>query len=202
MHPAIDTLMHEHRAIEKVLGALDATAAEIDAGVDVPRTRVADLAEFFAGFADRCHHGKEEDLLFRRLVARGVPAEGGPIAVMLGEHEEGREHVRALAALGRGAGPLSPAEREALVAHADAYTPLLAHHIMKEDRMLYPMALSTLSPEDLDDLARRYVEFEQGVMGAGEHARLHALAERIIAAAPPSAGGSAAAACEFCCGCP
>jgi hemerythrin-like domain-containing protein len=202
MHPAIATLMNEHRVIEKVLAALEATATEASDGAEIPRARVADLAEFFAGFADRCHHGKEEDLLFRRLVERGIPAENGPIAVMLSEHEEGREHVRALAALGRGAGPLSPAERDALVAHADGYAPLLAHHIMKEDRVLYPMALTTLSPEGLDDLARRYHEFEEGVMGAGEHARLHALAERIIAAAPASAGGSAAAACEFCCGCP
>jgi len=202
MHSAIATLMNEHRVIEKVLGALEATATQAHGGAEVPRARVAELAEFFAGFADRCHHGKEEDLLFRRLVERGLPAEEGPVAVMLSEHEAGREHVRALAALGRGTGPLSPAERDALVAHADGYVPLLAHHIMKEDRVLYPMALTTLSTEDLDDLDRRYVEFEEGIMGAGEHARLHALAERIIAAAPAAASASAAAACELCCGCP
>jgi hemerythrin-like domain-containing protein len=201
MHPAIQTLMNEHRVIEEVLAALEATAAAASDGAEVPRARVAELAEFFAGFADRCHHGKEEDLLFRRLVAGGLPADGGPIAVMLSEHEAGREHVRALAALGRGTGALAPDERATFVAHARAYAPLLAQHILKEDRILYPLALRTLAPADLDDLARRYDEFEEGVMGAGEHARLHALHERIIAATPTPGRPLVADECAFCGGC-
>jgi hemerythrin-like domain-containing protein len=198
MHAAIETLMHEHRVIEQVLAALDATAAEARAGAEVSRARIADLAEFFAGFADRCHHGKEEDLLFQRMVARGFPAEAGPIAMMLHEHERGREHVRVLAALGRRSGPLSPAERDTLAAHAGAYVPLLGQHIIKEDQVLYPMALRALSPEDLDDLTRRYLEFEQAQMGSGEHERLHSLADRIIAAAQALQGSLAPAECQVC----
>jgi hemerythrin-like domain-containing protein len=53
--------------------------------------------DFVRNFADRCHHAKEEENLFPRMEARGVPRDGGPIGVMLFEHEEGRAYVRAIA---------------------------------------------------------------------------------------------------------
>ena len=43
------------------------------------------LFEFFGVFVDRCHHGKEEALLFPALEAVGIGNNGGPIGVMLRE---------------------------------------------------------------------------------------------------------------------
>ncbi len=48
-------------------------------------------------FADQCHHGKEEDLLFPAMEAAGIPRESGPIGVMLEEHNIGRQYVRGMA---------------------------------------------------------------------------------------------------------
>lgn len=198
MHQAIEILMHEHRVIEQVLGALTATAEQVRAGDEVPRERVTELADFFSGFADRCHHGKEEKELFALMVERGFPGEAGPIGVMLAEHEHGREHVRAIAAIGRGHGPLSAAERESFVTHALAFGPYLAEHIAKEDQILYPMALQALSAADLDDLVRRFAVFEANVMGQGEHERLHGVADRILASAPAGAPTTFTPACHAC----
>jgi hemerythrin-like domain-containing protein len=198
MHQAIETLMHEHRVIEQVLGALTATAEEIRSGGDVSRERIGELADFFSGFADRCHHGKEEKELFARMVERGFPGDGGPIGVMLAEHEHGREHVRALATIGRGEGPLSAAERESFVTHAMAFAPFMAQHIAKEDQILYPMALQALGTADLDDLVKRYAVFEADVMGKGEHERLHGVADRILASAPVGTSPAATPVCHSC----
>ena len=55
---------------------------------------LANLQEFFRLFADQCHHGKEEELLFPLLEQKGIPRTGGPIGVTLHEHEEGRALVR------------------------------------------------------------------------------------------------------------
>jgi hemerythrin-like domain-containing protein len=52
--------------------------------------------KFFQIFADKCHHGKEENSLFPLLEVRGVPREGGPIEVMLYEHQLGRSYVKAM----------------------------------------------------------------------------------------------------------
>ena len=45
-------------------------------------------------FADKCHHGKEEDVLFPELEKAGIARQGGPIGVMLHEHVSGREFIR------------------------------------------------------------------------------------------------------------
>jgi hemerythrin-like domain-containing protein len=196
---AVETLMQEHRVIEQVLGSLETFAARVREGGPADRAAIALYAEFFREFADRCHHGKEEDRLFERMTARGLPREAGPVAVMLAEHEEGRAHVRALAVLGEGLGPLSGAEREVLLAHADAYVALLRQHIVKEDNVLFPMAAQLLPAGEMEGLAEAFEEFETKVMGEGAHARLHALAEGLVAACPPDPARMAAA--SGCSGC-
>jgi hemerythrin-like domain-containing protein len=195
MQNVIETLMHEHRVIERVLAALRTAAITVDGGADIGRETVALFAEFFAGFADRCHHGKEEDILFDAMVEAGFPREQGPIGVMLAEHVENRRHVGALGAIGRGSGPLSDAERRTFVAHALQFVPLLEQHIVKEDQVLYPMAVQALTPERLNQMAAEFDEFEAGVTGEGEHERLHALADQLIVAYPGPMGSPAPACC-------
>ena len=192
MSQIIETLMHEHRVIEEVLGALGSLAGD-DA---LERETVADFARFFRDFADHCHHGKEEKQLFVALVDAGVPREQGPIAVMLAEHEQGRAHVRALAALGAGYGPLSAEERKLFTVHASEFVFLLRNHISKENGVLYPMAEARLSPSTLVDLAARCEAFERDVVGAGKHEQLHALADKLVAAYPPQEGPDIAPPCQ------
>jgi len=187
MHAAISILINEHRVIEQVLAVLEHTTAAAQQGAEVDRSRIAEIGEFFAGFADRCHHAKEEDLLFAAMVEAGMPREQGPIAVMLADHTEGRTLVGRLRAIGAGAGPLSAAERASVGADGAAYVELLGQHILKEDRILYPMALRTVNAEALDRVAQAYEQHELSVMGRGEHERLLALAERLIATLPQAA---------------
>ena len=120
MPKAIDILMQEHRLIEQVLGSLETCVVGIEQGLPAERTTIADYAAFFRGFADACHHGKEEDLLFARMIERGFPRETGPLAVMLHEHALGRARVRALREIGEAAGPCSPVEVELAVGNAAA----------------------------------------------------------------------------------
>lgn len=200
MYKAIDDLMKEHRLIERVLGALETFAGEAGQKDDeAVRRTAADFASFFQNFADRCHHGKEEDRLFAAMVAKGFPREFGPIAVMLAEHTEGREHVGALAAIGSGRGPLTQEESESLLHHAGAYVPLLRAHIMKEDNILYPMAEQSLPPEVMADLAGQFDAFERDVMGEGAHDSFHALAQKLTAAYPPAEQPAAASGACFSC---
>jgi len=183
----IETLMNEHRVIERVLGSLEAFAAGLDEETADQRRTVADYAEFFREFADRCHHGKEEDGLFTALTEHGFPADGGPVAVMLHEHEAGRNHVRALAEIGAGDGPLGPDERARVSRHAAEYVPLLRQHITKEDAILFPAAERALPPAVLEALADDFARHERDEMGRGTHERLHRLADDLIAGCPPLA---------------
>ena len=100
MEKAIEVLMSEHRLIEQVLGSLETFTSEIEGGLAPEPPLLADYGAFFREFADSCHHGKEEDVLFQRMDERGFPRETGPVAVMLYEHEVGRGHVSALRQVG------------------------------------------------------------------------------------------------------
>ena len=90
-------LRKEHKGILKMLDVTDEVARRLEAGQSVAPEKLADLLEFFRLFADQCHHGKEEDLLFPRLEQRGMPRAGGPIGVMLAEHDQGRSLIKQMA---------------------------------------------------------------------------------------------------------
>ncbi|UCF18395.1 MAG: hemerythrin domain-containing protein [Gemmatimonadota bacterium] len=132
-------LRDEHQLILKVLDVLERLVEKGDKG-EWNLEALKECVTFFRLFADACHHGKEEDLLFPELEARGMPRHEGPIAVMLFEHKQGRalvgEMAQALsAAHGGEAEPLVKLEGA-----ARGYLQLLRGHIQKEDNVLFNMA--------------------------------------------------------------
>ena len=194
MEKAIEVLMSEHRLIEQVLGSLETFTSEIEGGLAPERPLLADYGTFLRDFADSCHHGKEEDILFQRMVERGFPRETGPVAVMLYEHEVGRGHVSALRQVGEGTGPLTAAETGVVLENAGAFIPLLRAHILKEDRILYPMAVRLLTGPEMDAMETDFAAFEARMRADGSYGRLHGLADRLTAAFRPDPARMAAAA--------
>jgi hemerythrin-like domain-containing protein len=191
---AIEVLMNEHRLIERVLGSLETLTWEVGGGLAPERPLLADYSAFFRGFADACHHGKEEEILFRRMIERGFPREGGPLAVMLHEHAVGRGHVGALRQVGDGTGALTAAETQLVLENASAFIPLLRAHIQKEDRILYPMAVRLLTGPEMDAMETDFEALEARLRADGSLDRLHGLAHRLTAAFPPDPTRMAAAA--------
>lgn len=168
-HPvesATEALKHDHRVIEKVLAVLEGLIARSG---EAPEEIWRKAIDFIRGFADQCHHLKEEKLLFPALEKRGVPLEGGPIGVMLLEHEEGRAYVRAMAdAIARWDEDPGAAKR-ALVENARPYLRLLREHIAKEDQILFSMADDVLSGEEQKRLLSEFEEHEAKEIGPGVH---------------------------------
>ena len=90
-----DILSDKHRVIERVLDALQRlTLLPVNQSLEQWRKAL----EFFRHFTDQCHHFKEEKVLFPALEKHGISRQGGPIGMMLAEHEEGRGHVRLMIA--------------------------------------------------------------------------------------------------------
>lgn len=175
---ATDTLKHEHRVIERILAVLDRAAARVESGESVPPEVFEKTLDFIRTFADRCHHAKEEDLLFVAMERKGLPKGGGPIGVMLREHDQGRGYVRSMAE----AVPKyqsDPEARKVLILNARGNTQLLAQHIMKEDNILYAMADELLSAAEQKQLVAQFDEAEEKVVGPGIHEKLLALADEL-----------------------
>ena len=165
---AISLLMDEHQTILRALDALDAYAGEVARGAGDP-AELERFVRFIREFADARHHGKEEDILFAAMVRAGFPSQGGPIAVMLMDHDAGRAHVAAMARFVGGA-PWSDADRAAIVSAASGYADLLRSHIMKEDQILYPMAQARLPDAALEQVDRDCATFEARQIAAGADA--------------------------------
>jgi len=173
-------LRQEHDFILKVLDASDEVARRLQNGVAMPPQMLDDLLEFFRLFSDRCHHGKEEEFLFPLLESKGVPRDGGPIGVMLSEHDDGRALIRFMgqAAQEYRAGAVEAGPRWA--GDAKAYSMLLRQHIGKENEVLFVIAERMLSAEEQAKLAADFERVEIEKMGAGTHERLHAQMERLL----------------------
>lgn len=137
---AIQILMDEHRIIERVLYALEVAAGRLEQGQEVRPAFFVNAALFSQVFADRCHHGKEEGILFKALTEAGMPVEGGPLGVMLAEHEEGRAFTRELRDAAEKWEAGDGSARGAVIQNAIGYAALLRQHIQKEDHILFPMA--------------------------------------------------------------
>ncbi len=199
---AIETLMNEHRLIESVLDALVGFTDEVKRKSTTEKEELSRFVAFIREFADACHHGKEEDILFVAMVDQGFPREGGPIGMMLLEHEQGRAFVRELAAKAAQAGDWSDGDRQQVVEAAADYANLLHGHIHKEDAVLYPMAEQHLSPEALERVAADCERFE-AARTDGDHERYHQLADTLVAryaaSSHPAAPGAGAHR-HGCCG--
>jgi hemerythrin-like domain-containing protein len=159
MHPT-DRLSQEHRAIEAKLNVLEKELRATVSGAPLRRAFFDEALDFFRNFADGCHHAKEENLLFPLLTERGMPADGGPIAVMLAEHDAGRAYLKAVGENLDAAVAGSEAAREQVCANATAYIELLRHHIYKEDNILFRMAQRLLAPDDVAELERQFAGVE------------------------------------------
>lgn len=181
MNAATTILRKEHDAILRMLDVTEEVARQLDARRPVAPERLFELLEFFRLFADRCHHGKEEDLLFPLLERKGLPRAGGPVGVMLHEHEEGRALVRRMSEAAEAFRGGAAGAGGHWGAAARSYSALLRDHIAKENNVLFVMAENLMTPAEQEELAAAFEKAEEEKIGPGTHQRLHALMDKLTA---------------------
>ena len=171
-------LMDEHQTILRTLACLETLIVDSAYADESPDT-FGEVVDFLRTYADRLHHGKEEDLLFPAMEGRGLSAEAGPTAAMRYEHEEGRALVRRMATLLES----EAFDRAAFREPALQFVVLLRSHIAKEDHILFPMAERMLGGSDAGQLERAFEAAEQRDFDPDVHERYEqwalALAHRL-----------------------
>jgi len=171
--------MSEHRVIERVIAVLETGALRLEQGQAVRPGLFIEATDFAKGFTDGCHHKKEEGVLFPAMVSSGMPKEGGPIGMMLAEHEQGRSLTRALRSAAQRLESGDQSAAQEVIANARGYSQLLRQHIMKEDRILFPMADQVLPPSEQDRVADGFDHIEHAETGEGVHEKYLALADKL-----------------------
>jgi len=176
-----EQLKEEHQAIKLMLRISERVCEKLESGEKVNPEHLEQIVEFIKLFADKCHHGKEEDLLFVAMEEAGIPKKGGPIGVMLTEHDMGRGYVKGMS---EAVAKYKAGDRKAssaIVGNARKYIILLTQHIDKEDNILYPMADMHLSEERQEELLEEFERVEREKIGAGKHEEFHDLLNHLKA---------------------
>jgi hemerythrin-like domain-containing protein len=173
MKTATGILRREHEAILETLEVVEALAGALARAERVAASDLAQALEFLVTFADRCHHGKEEGILFRALERKGIPRHGGPLAVMLYEHDIGRSLLRDMTdsqdGYGRGVVGAGPRWGRAAI----EYCTLLRRHVYKENNVLFAIAERALSENEQEELAEACDLLEREMLGDGTRERLY-----------------------------
>jgi hemerythrin-like domain-containing protein len=178
----VETLRTEHAAVLYVLDQMERAADAAADGRPVPKDVFDDVDEFFRVFVDRCHHGKEETVLFARLAGTGLPAQ------LEAGHAAGRRLAQAYAAAVASYVPGDRSAGAALRRAAAEYAAHLRAHIARENAELLPLVDRRLAAEDAA-LAEEFERIETERIGAGTHERLHGMIGTLAARIDPFVPG-------------
>jgi uncharacterized protein len=171
-----DLLMNDHQITEKVFEAVERALAA--PGGPAPAV-LRSAMEYFQGYVDGCHNKKEENHLFPLIERRGIPRTGGPLAVMLSEHEQSRAMLPGLVRLADRCLAGDPSVLDDLRAAFGQYSSLLKNHFWKENDILYPMARRVMSEADGETVVAG-IEAIEAAIGPDTRAKYYALAERLM----------------------
>ncbi len=178
-----EILIKEHQLIEQVLDCLEKAAVRLKGGEDIDPDLFIEAAEFVEGYADDSHHRKEEDILFVALIEKNMPADTGPIAVMLHEHEEGRRFTAGFrsAAEQMKAGEGGSGAAMDVIRNVLDYVNLLRGHIHKENNVLFPIADRVLAGDAMQVVSREFERILAEDKKNGMLAKYEALTEKLNA---------------------
>jgi hemerythrin-like domain-containing protein len=176
---ATSELMKEHEGITLMLNIMNKVSDNIQKNNALNSEHMEKIIEFLKVFADKCHHGKEEKLLFPELERNGIPKDSGPIGVMLHEHQVGRGYIKNLS---DAFSKFKEGDSKALTPIADEikkYVNLLTSHIQKENNILFPMADKVLTEKLDNELFAQYEKLEEEEIGRGKHEEFHQLLKQL-----------------------
>ena len=158
----IGPLMIEHRLIERMIEVMKQKLKrwETERKADPPFIETA--VDFFRTYADRCHHGKEEDILFRELSKKPISNDHKRIVEeLLEEHRWGRKTT----------GRLAEASEAYRNGDAEAVSTILEcvkvlvefypKHIEKEDRRFFIPIMDYFSKEEKEAMLNEEYEFDR-----------------------------------------
>ena len=142
--PPVKKLVDEHVLIKRLLALIPAIVEFTESSLRVDRDLILRCVDFIRTYADKYHHMKEEDILFKY-----VDDKAEIIQVMFKDHDTGRGHVRQVV---EGAEKGNKAQ---IKEHLLAYRELLTQHIKKEDEILYPWIDRQLSTTQVGEMFRK-----------------------------------------------
>lgn len=161
----IGLLMIEHRLIERMISILKEASEEAEEAQKIDPWLVRSGINFIRFYADRTHHGKEEDILFRDLEDKDTDKKHSEImSELIEEHKWGREKV----------GQLEDALEKYRSGNKDAFgkiieiikalTDFYPKHIEKEDKHFFMEVMEYFSENEQESMLEAMRDFDSKVI--------------------------------------
>ena len=151
-------LSGEHKNIMKVIDALAKECSAIESGKKIDTAFFEKAIGFIRNYADKFHHAKEENILFKELSLLHC----NPVQQMLYEHDLGRGFVKGMEQALHG-------NKAKLIENTMGYCQLLREHIFKEDNILYPMADESLAQKTKKSILERFARADAKAKNARKY---------------------------------
>jgi len=150
--PPMKKLVDEHVLIKRWIALIPEVVKNLDVESEEGRRLILDGIDMIRSYADKYHHAKEEDILFKYF-----DEEADIIKVMYEDHTRGRGLVKEMLAA------LEKMDAKTIAANLMAYRELLTEHIRKEDEILYPWMDDQLSTHQVGELFAKFNEVDRQI---------------------------------------
>jgi hemerythrin-like domain-containing protein len=165
----IAPLMIEHRLIERMVSLMRQDLERIRANILVdPEFAFVDpvfidvAVDFMRTYADRCHHGKEEDILFAELTNKSLPSDLKKIMdELIEEHKQAREYTKELVKAKENYLRQEPEAVKQVLFYLDKITVMYPNHIIKEDQHFFIPCMGLFTDEEKDSMLEKMWEFDR-----------------------------------------
>jgi hemerythrin-like domain-containing protein len=158
----IGPLMWEHRLIEKMLASLMRHMDKAQVSKKIKPVIIDMAVDFVRTYADRTHHGKEEEILFRDLAKKNLTPElKKTMQELLDEHVWGRKTTAALVAAKEKY--LSGDEKSfaQIIDFARQLGDFYPRHIEKEDKRFFYPCQEYFTKDEQEKMLAEFWEFDR-----------------------------------------
>jgi hemerythrin-like domain-containing protein len=157
--------MIEHRLIERMLSVIRNVLSEIESKHKVDPVFVDTAVDFIRVYADRTHHGKEEDILFRELNNKQLTAEDRQIMEeLIEEHVFGRKTTKALVEANTRYRNGDETALTDIATNLQILTEFYPKHIEKEDKVFFPSSRNYFTDEEDQAMLAEFREFDRNMI--------------------------------------
>ena len=158
---SIILMNEEHKNIKRVLNIIRKTCIRFVDGENIDYDVFYKIIDFIQNYADKHHHNKEEDILFKKMIKDlGSEAVGAPLNGMLAEHDMGRLYIMNLINSLEKFKNGDNDSKVDIIANSICYADLLNRHIDKEDNAIYKFAENKLSKDAVNEIEIQCKEVE------------------------------------------
>jgi hemerythrin-like domain-containing protein len=174
----IEMLQEEHRNIAKLINVLEQELKVFDRRERPDYEIFQAIIEYFKDFPDKCHHPKE-DVVFQILKQRS-PAVAGAVGDIEAEHRLETERLRRFSQMVDDILADQEIPRDSFHIAAEDFIDHQRRHMAKEEQLLFPAALETLTPEDWAKIDSRIDEHKDPMFDGKVQGRFQNLHETIL----------------------